>query len=185
MAKKITIINGNPENGSRDLELFLDKLVSEITGESTDVNHIRLAGENIKFCIGCWDCWWKTPGLCRHDDSMGKILQLIIHSDLLVFSTPVVMGFYSALLKKFHDRLIPLVHPYIEFVNNEMHHKKRYPDYPVIGVLLDPTGAEKDELEIIRSVFDRLALNFKSEVRFFHTTDSTKISSLKNEISSI
>jgi len=40
------------------------------------------------------------------------------------------MGFLSSLMKNTMDRNIPLVHPHLEEVDGEVHHKKRYDKYP-------------------------------------------------------
>ena len=181
MNQKITIIDGNPENGSADLRFFLENFVTEY--QNGRVNHIRLSEEELRYCTGCWDCWWKTPGVCKHRDSMDRILPIIMNSDLVVFCSPVIMGFYSALLKQIHDRMIPLVHPYIEMVNKEMHHKKRYPVYPLFGVIIDPADATEKELDVIRLIFNRLALNLKTEIRFFYPIDRITVTELKNELS--
>lgn len=26
----------------------------------------------IKACLGCWTCWWKTPGRCVHKDALAE-----------------------------------------------------------------------------------------------------------------
>ena len=33
--------------------------------------------------------------------------------------------------------MIPLLHPYIELVKGECHHKKRYSKYPKLALILD------------------------------------------------
>ena len=46
---------------------------------------------------------------------------------------PHSKSFISAKLKTVNDRSIPLVHPYIEIVNDECHHIKRYDEYPKLA----------------------------------------------------
>jgi multimeric flavodoxin WrbA len=185
MIYKITIINGSPDGEKNDLGLFLEEVQKKLSGDNIEVTSFILAKEEIHFCVGCWDCWWKTPGLCRYNDSMNKILPEIIHSDLVIFASPMIMGFYSSLIKKTQDRIIPLVHPYIEYVNKESHHLKRYPIYPQIGVILDTKSATEEEVDLVNQIFNRLALNFKTEVSFFYTLNNITVKKLVDEINNI
>ena len=124
MSKKIAIVNRSPKDYKWLPETFVLKIINEIISESTQISYFNLNEKEIKSCIGCWDCWWKTPGLCRHADDANEILKAIINSDLVIYVSPLLLGMYSAMLKKFHDRTIPLIHPYVEIRNKEVHHKK-------------------------------------------------------------
>ena len=133
---KITILNGNPDSGNNTFEEYLLSLCAILANKGNTVSHIKLRNKNISYCVGCFNCWVKTPGVCSFLDDAPEILHEIIHSVLLLFASPVIMGFTSALLKKMQDKLIPLVHPYIELVKKECHHKKRYEHYPKLSLLL-------------------------------------------------
>ncbi|QGY42736.1 hypothetical protein GM418_03430 [Maribellus comscasis] len=182
MIQKITIVDGNPDVGKNPLNDALEKSISALS-ENNLVKVFHLHKKKVKQCVGCFDCWWKTPGICRFDDDTGDILRSIISSDLVIYSTPIIMGMYSALLKKFHDRTIPLVHPYINIVEGECHHKKRYSNYPKIGVLVEPNDSSKEELELVEKIFSRIKLNFHSEVKFFYPINSINPKQLSHEIS--
>ena len=74
-------------------------------------------------------------------------------SDLVVFASPVVAGFISALLKRFTDRLIPLVLPYFTILENEIHHVSRYEKRPSLGVIVFAgEDTDSEDLEIIFDV---------------------------------
>ena len=185
MEPRIIILNGNPDKPFEKLESVLNEFSNELKSSGANVAQIKLREKEISYCVGCWDCWWKTPGVCRHSDDMEEILKLVIHADLVVFASPVSQGFYSALLKKCQDRLIPLVHPYIEIVNGELHHKKRYPQYPELAAIIEANDASEEELKTIQSIFKRLAINFKTQFRFFYTTDSINPKEMIHEISNL
>jgi multimeric flavodoxin WrbA len=113
----------------------------------------------------------KNPGECSFIDDSQIIRRSYINSDLVIFASPILMGFTSALLKKATDKLIPLLLPYFDFINSEVHHVGRYEKYPLIGVLLEKSiDTEKDDLDIIEGIYTRMALNFKSSVSFTMTT---------------
>lgn len=164
---RITILNGTPEGEHNDFNRFLEILCPSLEKENHRVIHLELAKMDIRYCTGCWGCWVKTPGECVFADDHAIICKEAINSDLLIFASPMKMGFISSVLKKTMDRLIPLVHPYIEFVQKEMHHLKRYKNYPAVGLLLGKCGDSDDrDAAITRDIFKRLSLNFKSRLHF-------------------
>lgn len=73
------------------------------------VVHFALADLRLAPCLGDFECWLKTPGLCRTRDEVQDIVREMHRAGLVVFLTPVVFGGYSAELKKAVDRLIGLV----------------------------------------------------------------------------
>jgi hypothetical protein len=77
------------------------------------------------------------------------------------------MGFYSALLKKTTDKLIPLIHPYAVVDQGEAHHLARYERYPLQGLLLGKgDDADDEDVAIVSEIHARTALNFKSRLAF-------------------
>ena len=162
---KITILNGNPEASSLDDYLAQLKIYLEVKGDA--VTQLDLRTMKISYCVGCWNCWVKTPGQCSSNDQSLDVCRAVIHSDLTLWASPVIMGFPSALLKKVTDKLIPLVHPYIVVDQGEAHHLARYDHYPQFGLLLEKNGdCDDEDIEIIRHIFSRTALNMKSELAF-------------------
>lgn len=163
--KRITLINGIQEDVT-GFEKSLDRMVKRLKDKVVFENY-RLREMEISYCTGCWGCWVKNPGECTHRDDMPSILESMMRSDLVVYISPVVMGFVSPLVKKATDRAIPLVHPYITAVNGECHHKKRYPKYPLLGlVLVDGDIDRRDDLDLISAVYRRTAANLRSRLLF-------------------
>jgi multimeric flavodoxin WrbA len=110
--------------------LLLSKLFKE-----DSIEKISVVDKNIGHCIGCFNCWVKTPGECVIKDDSQELLQKYINCDLVIYLTPIVFGGYSYELKKFLDRAIPLVSPLFTRINKEMHHKRRYEAYPMLMAL--------------------------------------------------
>jgi len=169
---KILILDGSPQSESNSSDWYLKKLIVEMRSKDHDATLIVLRDKFIKYCIGCWACWVKTPGECVFNDDAREVCWKFIHSDLVLMFSPVIMGFSSALLKKMQDRLIPLVHPYGEIVQGENHHKKRYECYPKLGVLLGKTkDTDEEDIGIITDIYRRFALNLKTELCFSGLTE--------------
>ncbi|MDD2965149.1 MAG: NAD(P)H-dependent oxidoreductase [Bacteroidales bacterium] len=162
---KITILNGDMSQGGSELSRFLEKLVAGIS-PNHQVSQFPLHTMNLHYCTGCWNCWWKTPGRCSINDDGSEIFNSVINSDFVVFASPLLAGFTSSALKKITDRLIVLLHPYIELNQGECHHRKRYAKYPDFGLLLEmEPDTDQDDLKIVGDLYDRFAINFHSKKR--------------------
>ena len=185
MIRKIVIVNGNPDSGENKLNIFLVETAKKLEDDGFSVIHHSLSEKEIKSCVGCWVCWWKTPGICRHKDDSPQLLKDIINSDLVLFASPMIMGMYSAMLKTFHDRIIPLIHPYIEIRSGEHHHIKRYPKYPKMGFIFENGDSSVEEIENVKYILERMALNFHSEIKIFKSVNNTNPKEISHEISHI
>ena len=160
---RITILNGNPSAKPVAFDGYLSAL-SQLLQERNHTAILHpLRQMDIRYCVGCLDCWVRTPGKCVVSDGSAVLCRDFINSDIVLFASPIIMGFTSALLKRAHDKLLPLVHPYFEWVGAEMHHMARYPTYPRIALLLqreeDSTG---EDIEIITDIYRRTAINLKT-----------------------
>lgn len=181
----ITILNGELENTPNGFSEFLESLTKKFNEHHTAVQ-FNLHEMNLHYCMGCWSCWWKTPGKCAIKDDGEEIFKTVIHSDFVIFASPVIAGFTSSLLKKITDRLIVLLHPYIKLKNGECHHQKRYDSYPDIGLILKKeVDTDDEDLSIIRDIYDRFAINFHCRKKYLKTTDQTNIEEIIYETCNI
>ena len=118
-----------------------------------------LRDEKIAYCLGCFECWTKTPGLCRIDDAGRDVAASIIGGDLTIYLTPITFGGYSSELKKAVDRIICLISPFFKRIDGEVHHHARYVRYPAllgVGVLPAPHPAQE---QIFDTLIGRNAIN--------------------------
>ncbi len=182
---KITILNGNPNIDDIKFDDYLKNLSDLLESNNHTVTLLKLREMNLKYCTGCWGCWVKTPGECIVADDSRNICREYINSDFALFASPVIMGFTSALLKKAQEKLLPLIHPYFELVQNEVHHLSRYDKYPLMGLLLE-NGKDTDEedIKIISDIYRRGAINFKTSFCFSRQTDDS-VEEVANEINRI
>lgn len=174
---KTTILCADPHKDTAYMEQISH--LGKGLPESCELDIIDLSTSCIHGCMGCWTCWVKTPGKCIFHDDMENIYSKIVKSDMLIFASPLIDGFVSAQLKTAMDRLIPLFSPYIRIYKKECHHKKRYPHYPKIGVLLQSEeGTDKEDLIILRQIFDRVAINMHTQLLFIkmlHQQDTQQV----------
>ena len=95
------------------------------TGE-TEVKVFELSTLQLAYCQGEFDCWVKTPGICRAHDEEQDIVQAIHDAKRLVLVDVVTFGGHSFLLKRAQDRLICLLSPFFEKRAALTHHGARY-----------------------------------------------------------
>ena len=182
---KITILNGNPNADNVKFDNYLKELSDLLKSSKHTVTILQLRDIDVRYCIGCFGCWVKTPGECIVADGSRDICREYINSDLVLFASPVIMGFTSALLKKAHEKLIPLIHPYLELVQSEVHHMARYDKYPLMGLLLGKSeDTDEEDIEIISDIYRRDAINLKTSFSFTKLT-SNPVEEVANEINRI
>jgi len=182
---KITILNGNPNAGNAKFDNYLKNLSDLLESSNHAVTAFQLREMDIRYCIGCFGCWVKTPGECIVTDGSRDICREYINSDFVLFASPIIMGFTSALLKKAHDKLIPLILPYFEIVHNEFHHSSRYEKYPLMGLLLEKgKDTDEEDIKIVSDIYRRDAINLKTSFCFTKLTDDS-VEEVANEINRI
>jgi hypothetical protein len=150
------LAGGPGEAALAQVELVLHERLAE-HGYAVDL--ARLRETPIAYCRGCFDCWTRTPGLCRTDDAARDLARRLVASDTAVFLTPITFGGYSSELKKALDRSIGLVSPFFLRVDGETHHRRRYDRYPAllaVGVL---PGPDPEDEALFRSLVRRNAIN--------------------------
>lgn len=166
----ILILNGSPA-GSR-LNGQIAELKSLLEKTAHAVRELTLRDMKYSPCRGCFGCWVKTPGRCIFRDDGDILCSQAIHSDMVILASPLRMGYPSALTKNALDRMIPLIHPYLEGIDNEAHHMKRYDSYPLLGLLLEKEAdTDQDDMDIVHEIFRRAAINLRSAMQFVAYTD--------------
>lgn len=76
-------------------------------------------------CIGCFNCWIKTPQKCIWNDTIKENSKKLLDSDELIIISKCVNGCYSHKVKKILERSISFVEPFFTIREKEIHHKVR------------------------------------------------------------
>ncbi|MGM9881438.1 MAG: flavodoxin family protein [Bacilli bacterium] len=76
-------------------------------------------------CMGCFNCWVRTPFECTIKDSIKNNGKTILDSDELIIISKCINGSYSYKVKAILERSISYVEPFFTIRNNEIHHKAR------------------------------------------------------------
>ncbi|MGA3095797.1 MAG: NAD(P)H-dependent oxidoreductase [Bryobacteraceae bacterium] len=157
--KKVVILDGSG-SGDKDLSPVLNVLSHTLQADSAQVETFPLREMKLAHCLGCFDCWVKTPGICVEADAGRQVAKAIVRSDVTVFFTPVTFGGYSPELKKMVDRLVQIASPFFRMDHGEVHHPPRYAHRPrlmMVGVQRHPNPGEA---HIFKTLAGRNAINF-------------------------
>ena len=126
-----------------------------------DVRSFDLTTAKLAFCQGEFDCWVKTPGRCRAEDTETEIVAAVHDADALVLLGPVTFGGHGYVLKRAIDRLLCLLEPFFTKRASLTHHTRRYDRYPS---LFSVGWAPEPSLSVAET-FDEL--NDANAINFF------------------
>ena len=160
----------------QDSEIYSE--IENLYGETLKI--IQLDDQSITACIGCWNCWLKTPGICVMKDQMSELFTDYVNSHSLILLMDTAQGFISHQAKAFFDRSIPHHHPYIELVDGECHHVARYERYPDMVFYFDTIGLTNKEEQVIEDYLYRTAYHFRSNAYRIVKDDILKIHHLES-----
>ncbi len=162
---KIVVFNGSPRMEKGNTHVMVEAFLEGAASAGAEVENVFLFRKKIRQCLGCFDCWLKTPGKCMQKDDMEGLLSLFRDADLIVFATPLYVDNVTGIMKTFMDRIIPLTEPYFEKDPlGEYRHRKRYEKIPKIAVISNCGFAEQSHFQVLSLLFKRVARNMHSEL---------------------
>ncbi|MDI6756207.1 MAG: NAD(P)H-dependent oxidoreductase [Thermodesulfobacteriota bacterium] len=123
---KILALQGSPRP-KKYTQMVLEKFLEGAVSKGAKFEIIHLANKRIHPCIGCYTCWYKTPGVCIHKDDMPELLEKLKSCDVEVWATPLYHYGMTAYMKLFLERTLPLVQPYLTEIEGVTTHPSRYP----------------------------------------------------------
>jgi multimeric flavodoxin WrbA len=123
------------------------------------IRQFDLAATPLAYCQGEFDCWVKTPGVCRAHDAEADIVHAIHDADRVVMLDAVTFGGHSYTMKRAQDRLICLISPFFEKRASLTHHEPRYARMASLYKLGWAPYLDPDVAQTWRELADGNALN--------------------------
>ncbi|MEL7640378.1 MAG: flavodoxin family protein [Solidesulfovibrio sp.] len=169
---KIAVINGSPKGRESVTQLMVSSFLQGAERAGAETVTVFLAEKDIRHCLGCMACWFKTPGECIiDDDDMADILSQSEDADVVVLATPLKYANVSSMLKVFIERLLVFANPYILVDQaGETRHPKKAPGaessfYRAKLVAIANGGlGQRGHFQVLSHWMHRLALNNLTEV---------------------
>jgi len=100
---------------------MIRSLISKDDVEVIDTSDIKIA-----HCMGCNQCWLKTPGVCAIIDDYEIILKKLVQADNLWLVSDTHFGFLNYKGKRVMDRIVPMLNMTVGFRDGWMRHEMRY-----------------------------------------------------------
>ena len=75
-------------------------------------------------CVGCFNCWFVTPGMCKINDHIQNTE--MGNSEETILISQNCYGGYSEQVKKILDRSVPASTPFFTYRSWKIRHVKRY-----------------------------------------------------------
>lgn len=124
---KVLALNSSPRtDGQSKTELLLSHLVKGMQEAGAEVEIVNLRQKKINYCIGCYTCWTKTPGVCVHKDDMSsELLPKWLESDIVVYASPLYHFLINAQMKTFIERTLPVLMPFFNLSKEGTTHPLR------------------------------------------------------------
>ena len=107
-------------------EEVLEQIRTLIPQKDGDVEIIDTSDMKIAHCMGCNQCWLKTPGICAIKDDYEVILKKLIEAKNLWIVSDTHFGFLNHKGKRLMDRIMPMLNMTLGFRDGWMRHDLRY-----------------------------------------------------------
>lgn len=161
---KVVAFNSSPNMEKGNTAFMLNQFLDGMRGAGADVELFYVKKLDIKPCIGCFNCWLKTPGVCVHKDDMRNILPKLSKADVKVIATPLYVDGMTGTMKVLIDRTIPLATPYIVLKDGHCRHDSREGVMAGKVVLISACGFwERDNFNPLVEHIKAFCRNDKSE----------------------
>jgi multimeric flavodoxin WrbA len=116
----ILALNSSPrDHETSKTELVLQKFLEGAKRAGAETETLYLRNYKINHCLGCYDCWLKTPGRCVQKDDMSEVLfDRYLQADLVVLASPIYHATMNARMKLFVERTLPMMDPLAEMAES-------------------------------------------------------------------
>ena len=137
------------------LEGDYSEQIKELLAEKdSEVEIVNTAEMKIMHCMGCNNCWLKTPGVCAIKDDYEIILKKLVAAENLWVVADTKFGFIDYRGKRVLDRVVPMLNMYIKFRDGWERHQLRY--HPLnFGFIYKGNGNR----ELLEEWSERVAMN--------------------------
>jgi multimeric flavodoxin WrbA len=105
--KKVLVLEGSPRRGNT--ALVTDWVLAGLGSRGIQVKRIRVCDLNILGCQECFGCAEQKSAGCQQDDDMLGIYDLMVDSDLTIWTSPVFCWGVTSQLKAVVDRCFALL----------------------------------------------------------------------------
>ncbi|MDO4478119.1 MAG: hypothetical protein Q4B73_03635 [Lachnospiraceae bacterium] len=124
-------------------------------GDYTDGMRIIDKSLRVRPCIGCSNCWIRTPGVCPIRDDLSFIAEDLAMTNRLILVSRCLYGSVSPFVKNVLDRMRGYSTPLLEIHDDQSRYKLRYPGHFALEMHFYGPASEEEQ-KIAREFAERL-----------------------------
>jgi len=137
---KVLAFNASPRKGNGVTEVLMNRFLEGASQAGADIERHYVTDLDIKGCVGCFNCWWVTPGRCSQRDDMDWLLPKMAEADVLYLGTPIYHYNIISYLQRLRERTLPLAMPEMYIEEGDTHHPARNRNEAQVTVLAAVCG---------------------------------------------
>ena len=137
---KVLAFNASPRKDKGTTDIILNHFLDSAEKAGAEVTKHYVTDLNINGCLGCFNCWTKTPGKCVHRDDMDWIIPQYGEADIIVFATPIYNGNIIHYMQRMTERFLPTALPYQVENGDTTRHPERHKRRPQRSVIVASAG---------------------------------------------
>ena len=161
---KVVAVNGSPRAKKGMTDVIIRRFLAGAREAGAGTEIIHLASQKIAHCLGCLHCWFRTPGVCRHDDDMRDLMERLFDSDLMVFASPVYVDGMTGQMKTMFDRFCAYTPPFFEVEGSRSYHPRVSDRNPRVVVISTCGFPERVQFEPIALHFRHICENMRADL---------------------
>ena len=126
--------------------------------------------QNIHPCIGCFSCWFTTPGYCIIKDDHCNIGETFSKVQEIIIISKCYYGSYSPYIKNVLDRSLSYILPFFEIRENNIRHTPRYQNKINFSVHFYGENLSQEEKSIAQEIVESNCKNLNgagSTINFY------------------
>lgn len=127
---KLLAFNGSPRKSQGTTDILMETFIDGAKEADAEVEKHHVVDLDVKGCLGCFTCWWKTPGKCVHRDDMDWILPKLSDVDILLLGTPIYGRNITNYLQRLLERTFSFSLPEMQVTDGETVHPARVRKFP-------------------------------------------------------
>lgn len=150
---KLLAFNASPRKAEGTTDVLIDRFIEGAGEAGAEIDKHYVVDLDINGCLGCFNCWWETPGKCVHRDDMDWVLPSISESDILLFGTPIYGHNITHYLQRLIERTFPFTLPEMYIKNGATSHIGRPEKIPNIVLVATCGFPDLVNFKIVKGLF--------------------------------
>ena len=155
---KVLGISGSPRR-SGNTDLLLNRAIDGAEDSDAEVQKVWLRELEIHHCQGCNACF--KAGICRYDDDMTELYELILEADVLILGSPVYFSGLSSMMKQMIDRC-QCIWARKVVLKEKVGSPNRIGGFISVGAQTSPVF--RNSISVVKSFYNSIDVAYKGEL---------------------